>query len=540
MSTLRVTSTGLRAPRSVNLDHATIQTRPCLRLRPAPPALSASRHPLALLPRRPNGLPSSYRSGLQRVCADSRGSGSHECAEERVDAERGVAGETAEAAVGDSHGEESAPPPPTSPLLPASTALLSAAFLAFSPLTGGFDLEGPGSVLQALGVLALIVAVHEAGHFLAARWVGVHVTKFSIGFGPVLAKYQGKGKDGSTERGVEYAVRAFPLGGFVGFPDDDPSEEAVYPPDDPDLLKNRPLKDRALVISAGVIANIVFAYALLFTQVNTVGLIQQVYQPGVVVPDVVYGSAGERAGLLPGDLIVAADGTPLQPSNTAVSDLVSYIRSKPGRPITLDVLRSVPAPALRGGEEGEEGEEGEAGGAVAREGEKRVVSVRVVPDVSFRDGSGRIGVQLAPNSFQTQERADNPLEGAVAAGKEFGRLMGAVVDGLQQILFNFGDTADKVSGPVAIVAVGAEVARTNISGLFQFAAIVNLNLAVVNLLPLPALDGGYLALLAVEAVRGGKKIPTEVERGIMSSGFLALLGAGIFLIVKDTINLGFM
>ncbi|CAI5466514.1 unnamed protein product [Closterium sp. Yama58-4] len=551
MSTLRVASTGLRIPRSNLVEHAPTQTLSCLRPRA-----------VALLPRRPKAFvsrpsfPASYRSGLQRVCAESRGSSSHECAEEgrveprRAEAEGGVAEETAETTVAESRGVESAPAPSAFPsLLPASTALLSAAFLAFSPLTGGFDLSGPGSVVEAVGVLALIVAVHEAGHFLAARSLGVHVTKFSIGFGPVLAKYQGKGKDGTTDKGVEYALRAFPLGGFVGFPDDDPSEEAVYPPDDPDLLKNRPLADRAFVISAGVIANIVFAYALLFTQVNTVGLIQQVYQPGVLVPDVVYGSAGERAGLLPGDLVVAADGRALEPSSTAVSDLVSYIRASPGRPISLDVLRSVQAPPLSsGGVEGELTGVSAAGGsaagaaasAAAGEGEKRVVSIRVVPDVSFRDGGGRIGVQLAPNSYQEQERADNLLAGTVAAAKEFARLMGAVVDGLQQILFNFGNTADRVSGPVAIVAVGAEVARTNLSGLFQFAAIVNLNLAVVNLLPLPALDGGYLALLVVEAVRGGKKIPVDVERGIMSSGFLALLGAGIFLIVKDTINLGFL
>ncbi|CAI6009558.1 unnamed protein product [Closterium sp. NIES-65] len=572
----------------------TMNTLSCLRPRAGSPP---NAHALALLPRRQSAFvsrpsfPASYRSGLQRVCAESRGSSSHESAEEgrvearRVEPEGSTAGETADTSIAESRGVESAPAPSALPsLLPASTALLSAAFLALLPLTGGFDLSGPGSVVQAVGVLALIVAVHEAGHFLAARSLGVHVTKFSIGFGPVLAKYQGKGKDGSTEKGVEYALRAFPLGGFVGFPDDDPSEEAVYPPDDPDLLKNRPIADRAFVISAGVIANIVFAYALLFTQVraglstinicllfstslpfllsmhcslthihhflppspphlpqvNTVGLIQQVYQPGVMIPDVVYGSAGERAGLLPGDLIVAADGTPLQPSSTAVSDLVSYIRASPGRPISLDVLRSVQAPPLSGGVEGELTGVSAAGAAASGEAEKQVVSIRVVPDVSFRDGGGRIGVQLAPNSYQEQERADNLLDGTVAAGKEFGRLMGAVVDGLQQIIFNFGNTADRVSGPVAIVAVGAEVARTNLSGLFQFAAIVNLNLAVVNLLPLPALDGGYLALLAVEAVRGGKKIPVDVERGIMSSGFLALLGAGIFLIVKDTINLGFL
>jgi RIP metalloprotease RseP len=90
---------------------------------------------------------------------------------------------------------------------------------------------------------------------------------------------------------------------------------------------------------------------------------------------------------------------------------------------------------------------------------------------------------------------------------------------------------------VAIVAVGAEVARSDIAGLFQFAAIVNINLAVVNTLPLPALDGGYLLLLLIEAARGGKKIPQEIEQTVMSSGILLLLGLGVVLIVRDSINL---
>jgi len=112
-----------------------------------------------------------------------------------------------------------------------------------------------------------------------------------------------------------------------------------------------------------------------------------------------------------------------------------------------------------------------------------------------------------------------------------------VTEGLKQVFFNFAQTADKLSGPVAIVAVGAEVARSDIAGLFQFAAIVNINLAVVNLLPLPALDGGYLFLIALEALRG-KKLPEGVEKGIMSSGILLLLAFGVVLMVRDTLNLG--
>ena len=101
------------------------------------------------------------------------------------------------------------------------------------------------TVLAVIGVLALLIFVHELGHFMAARLQGIHVNRFSIGFGPILWKFQGPQ--------TEYALRAIPLGGFVGFPDEDP--ESAIPANDPDLLSNRPVLDRAIVISAGVIAN---------------------------------------------------------------------------------------------------------------------------------------------------------------------------------------------------------------------------------------------------------------------------------------------
>jgi RIP metalloprotease RseP len=95
-----------------------------------------------------------------------------------------------------------------------------------------------------------------------------------------------------------------------------------------------------------------------------------------------------------------------------------------------------------------------------------------------------------------------------------------------------------VSGPIAIVGVGAEVMRgADASGLYQFASVININLAVVNILPLPALDGGFLLLIVIEALRGGKKLPAEVEQSITASGVLLLLGSGMFLILRDTLNL---
>ncbi|CAL4917708.1 unnamed protein product [Urochloa decumbens] len=359
------------------------------------------------------------------------------------------------------------------------------------------------SVASAASVLAAIVLVHESGHFLAAASRGIHVSQFSIGFGPALARFR--------LGPVEYALRAIPLGGYVGFPDDDP--DSGFAADDPDLLRNRPVPDRLLVVSAGVAANLAFAFLIVYAQALTVGVPVQAQLPGVLVPEVLPGSAAARAGLLPGDIILAVPGAAPDPS---VPVLVDLIKASPSKKVPITVSRTTP-------------------GAVDRES----VELTVVPDTSV-DGTGRIGVQLSPNFRVTRVRPQNLADATVLAVREFTLLTGTVFDGLRQTLLNFSQSAEKVSGPVAIIAVGAEVARSSADGLFQFAAVINLNLAAINLLPLPALDGGTLALILLEAARGGRKIPREVEQGIMSSGILVVLMVGIFLIVRDTLNLDFI
>ncbi|CAH8380864.1 unnamed protein product [Eruca vesicaria subsp. sativa] len=302
---------------------------------------------------------------------------------------------------------------------------------------------------------------------------------------------------------------AFPLGGFVGFPDNDPDSE--IPTNDANLLKNRPVLDRSIVVSAGIIANVVFAYVIIFVQVLSVGLPVQEAFPGVLVPEVKTFSAASRDGLLPGDVILSVDGAELSKTGPdAVSKVVDVVKRSPESDVLFRVER----------------------------GNQDLV-VRVRPDKNF-DGAGKIGVQLSPNVRITKVRPRNVSETFRFAGKEFMGLSSNVVDGLKQTFLNFSQTASKVAGPVAIIAVGAEVARSNTDGLYQFAALLNINLAVINLLPLPALDGGTLALILLEAVRGGRKLPVEVEQGIMSSGIMLVIFLGLFLIVKDTLSLDFI
>ncbi len=357
------------------------------------------------------------------------------------------------------------------------------------------------SVLAAIAVLAVLIVVHELGHFMAARLQGIYANRFSIGFGPILWKYQGSE--------TEYAVRAFPLGGFVGFPDDDPEENGIDPRD-PNLLRNRPILDRAIVISAGVIANLIFAYFLLVVQVGTVGVQNFNPLPGVVVPEVrsELSSAAAQAGIKPGDIILAVDGKELAASPEATRVLMEAIQSSANQPIALKVQRN---------------------------GKELPEPIIVTPRVS-EDGKARIGVQLAPNGTVERRRVTSAVEILSLAAGEFQRITVLTLQGFGQLITNFGQVADQLSGPVRIVDEGAKLARSDAASLFSFGALISINLAIINILPLPALDGGHLAFLLIEGLRG-KPLPTRIQDGVMQTGLMLLLGLGIFLIVRDTSQL---
>ncbi|MBE9009512.1 RIP metalloprotease RseP [Pseudanabaenaceae cyanobacterium LEGE 13415] len=351
------------------------------------------------------------------------------------------------------------------------------------------------SVLAVILLLAVLIFVHELGHFLAARLQGIYANRFSIGFGPILFKYQGEQ--------TEYALRALPLGGFVGFPDDDP--DSTIPPDDPNLLKNRPVLDRAIVISAGVIANLIFAYFVLVAQLAFVGVPTVAYNPGVIVPQAIAQDVAAQAGIQDGDLIVAINGKSLGASEAAMNTLRQTIESSPGQSLQLSIER-----------------------------QGQPVTVNVTPKDD--NGKGKIGVKLQPNFKVERKHPNNPIEVFTMAANEFQRIVVLTVQGFGQLISNFSNTANQVAGPVAIVATGAKIAQNDFASLFNFTALISINLAVINILPLPALDGGQLAFLLVEGIRG-KPVPSGIQDGVMQTGLMLLLGLGVFLIIRDTVNL---
>lgn len=271
-----------------------------------------------------------------------------------------------------------------------STTLLGLGAVAGGGLLGsGFDLKGPESVLEAVGVLAAVVGVHELGHFSAARLQNIHVKKFAIGFGPVLWKYQAKE--------VEYSLRAIPLGGFVAFPDED--EDSPYEEDDPNLLTNRPVLDRIIVTCAGVVANVIFAWAICVTQAGVVGITEPEYFPGILLGTINPDTVAEKAGLQRGDIVLQLGEMKLAPKPGVVNDFINVIKANPKKTFPLVVQRK-----------------------------ENIIDISITP-AEMPDGSGRIGVSLAPNVKLNKSKASNPVEAFQLGAKEFSALASTVTRG---------------------------------------------------------------------------------------------------------------
>ncbi len=350
------------------------------------------------------------------------------------------------------------------------------------------------NLFTSITILASLIFFHEAGHFLAARLQGIRVSGFSIGFGPALIKKELKG--------VTYSIRALPLGGFVSFPDDD--QESDISTDDPDLLSNRPIFQRLIVISAGVIANLLIAWIVLCIQATFIGLPSQP-NPGVLIIDVQEQQAAALSGLNPGDQILSVQGIQLGLGQEAVETLVREVQQSPEK--TISILKKT-------------------------NGSKKLISL--TPSEYL--GKGKIGAQLQPNLDGRTRDAENINEVFEYTNSKFSTLLVKTAQGYKSLFTNFNSTSKQLSGPVKIVELGAQLSGQGASGIILFAAIISINLAVLNSLPFPLLDGGQFTIIIIEGLRG-KPIPEKIKLWFMQSGFILLVGLSVLLIIRDTTQL---
>ena len=355
------------------------------------------------------------------------------------------------------------------------------------------------TVLIFIAVLAVLVLVHELGHFTVAKWSGMRVDEFGFGFPPRLFAF--KYKD------TEYSVNIIPLGGFVRIHGENGEGKT-----DQDSFAAAKWWKRFATLIAGVVMNLLLAWVI-YT-VGFIGGIPTVIDNGVdlngarvtdervqvlyVLPD----SPAEEAGLTREDRIVTVDGVAAATGERA-----------------RDLLGQVPA-----------GQEAEL--VVERAGESR--TVMVTPE-EIEEGMVAIGVQIETVADIRYAPHTAIVQGAVAtANMTYLTAEGfiTVVGGLIR-----GDgTAEQLSGPIGIAVITGEVAQQGFMALLSFAAILSINLAILNVLPFPALDGGRILFLVIEAIRR-KPVTEKVERTVHGLGFILLMILVVLVTYKDILGL---
>jgi regulator of sigma E protease len=361
-------------------------------------------------------------------------------------------------------------------------------------------------IVGFLLVLGPLVTLHELGHYLVGRWFGVKADAFSIGFGTELA--------GRTDRrGTRWKLSAIPLGGYVQFAGDMnpagvPSDEWLALPEAERVktFQSKPLWQRALIVAAGPVTNLLIAIAILAAFFMTIGEpVAADAADSTVVERFSEASPAEAAGVEVGDRIVAIDGDRIDDFN----DIIDHTLMFPGKRLTLTLDR----------------------------GGDRLTLPVTVGDVVETDEFGnesRLG-RLGVYSVQIEYTPRGLGRSIVLAGDASVNIVRMMVTGIGQIIV--GDRSVKeLGGPIKIAKFSGEQLSRGPLAFANFVALISINLAFINLLPIPALDGGHLAFYAAEAIRR-KPVGQRSQEWAFRTGVAFVLALMLFVTINDIASL---
>lgn len=350
-------------------------------------------------------------------------------------------------------------------------------------------------------LLGPLILVHELGHYLVGRWFGVKADAFSIGFGKELAGW-------TDRRGTRWKLSALPLGGYVQFAGDtnaasvpDPSVDRLSDAERAETLQGRPIWQRSLIVAAGPITNLLFAIAIFAAFNLAFGKI--VAAP--IVSAVMEGSSAASAGLKPGDRIVAVDGEPVQSFDQIRERVLPY----PGRSAIL---------------------------LIDRDGRRLQTTLTIASKVQ-RDQFGnesRIG-QIGIAAEKPQIVPVGAVEAVNLAGDQTIGIVRMMLTGIGQI-FTGERSVKELGGPIKIAKYSGEQFSLGWLSFAWFAALISINLAFINLLPIPGLDGGHLAFYAAEAVRR-KPLGIRSQEWAFRTGIALVLALMLFVTINDLVTL---
>jgi regulator of sigma E protease len=333
--------------------------------------------------------------------------------------------------------------------------------------------------LPFLVALMVIVFVHEYGHYKVARLCGVNIEAFSIGFGKEITGWYDK-------HGTRWKLCWIPLGGYVKFEGD---ANAASKPDaaqaeaarTPGNFHGKPVWQRAAVVVAGPLANFVLAILIFAAAFALVGV--PVTEPRI--DEILSGSAAEKAGLRPGDVFVSVDGSDIE----TFSDLQQAIFTRPGEAVTVVVNR--------GGE---------------------IITMTVVPDLREEPDNfggkmriGLLGVKHNPDADQKFERY-GPLKSLEKGTERTWFIVNTTFRYLGKLIRG-NEKADQLGGPIAMAKAAGDAASIGIFSFISVIAFLSVSIGLINLFPIPMLDGGHLVYYGIEAVRGKPLGPDAQEWG---------------------------
>ncbi|MFT0751830.1 M50 family metallopeptidase [Synechococcus sp. RC10A2] len=333
------------------------------------------------------------------------------------------------------------------------------------------------TIVYLVGIFTLLVAAHELGHMWVAKRFGMKVEEFAIGIGPILARLW-RGRDGTL-----YTIRAFPIGGFVKIPGMLPDEEHLE-----GSFQSKPLHARFLTVLAGPLASILFGY-LLFVIIGLTAGLPSLDDPTPQVRMVMPDTPAQAAGLRTGDVLLAINGEPVKSAEQASR----IIRASANKPIQLTLKRNdAPFVVVITPKEVEAEIDGE------------------------RQKIGQIGVL-----WHVQRKRESFGQVLAQAGLMTVGMTVAIVDGLRRLLFGQGNIHE-VGSIISIASATSATAKLGIVEVADFAAKFSVMLGIINLLPIPVLDGGYLMIFAVEAIRRRKLSPEAMMR-VQFAGLVIVL-----------------